>query len=186
MNTHFFFTKKLFFIMQYLCITFVLLKCGYQLSTNLISNIIDVTDNTPLKILLYSDDPFNMLTRMIKDELILNNIIIFNDSYDIKHQCPKQLIPCLEIVNVSKNYVIVSVFPDGTKAEYQIILNIQAQFFIPNQKNYRSINISVCRTFIHNYGLALSDLTQENEIINEMYQNIAQKLIQKFLIQINN
>lgn len=182
----FFINKKLLFFIKNTCIISILFACGYQLSTNLEQNKEKLIGNAQLKVLVYSYDPFNTITRAIKNQLILNNIIIFNDLCDTQHKCAEENIPSLEIINISKNHVILSIFSNGVESEYQIILKVQAQFFIPKKKQYYPVNISVSRNFIYNSKLALSNLVQEKEILNEMYQNIAYKLVQQFLIQLNN
>lgn len=186
MNIRFFYKKKFFSIINYIFFLFMISACGYQLSTNITQNEISTTNHKQLTVLLYSYDPFNAITRTIKNELILNNIIIFNNLYDIIYPYQKTILPCLDIIDVSEKHVVISVFPDGTTSEYKIILKIKAQFFIPKKENYYPVNISIYRTFIRNPELPLSNLTQDYEILNEMYQDIAQKFVQQFLMQLNN
>lgn len=179
--------KRLFFIIRYLCTMLIITQCGYQLSTNLVHNQINIDDHTPRKALLYSYDPYNTIIRMITNELLLNNICIVNNLYYIqqKPQAPC-FIPSINIINVSKHHIVVSVCPDGTPSEYQIVLKVQVQFSISTKDISHPFNINVYRTFIHNTRSALSDLIQNDEILNEMYQDIAQKLVQQFLIQLNS
>lgn len=178
--------KRFFIIIKCLAIKLILSQCGYQPSTIFSQNKTNTTDCEKLTVLLYSYDPVNIVTRTIKNELTLNNVIVFNDLYDKIQMNQKLSIPYLNIMDASKKHIIVSVFPDGITSEYKIILKLKVLFYIPKKEINYPVNTYVCRTLIHHPRQALSNLIQDNEIINEMYQEIAQKIVQQFLIQLNN
>lgn len=184
-----FYHKKLYFIIKYLFFLWTILilsRCGYQLSTNTVYTVEQFNKSIPMEIILYSYDSFNTLTRTVKNELILNKIIVSDNLQDINPIYQTKKIPYLNITNTSKQYLINSILSDGGIFEYQIILEVQTLFYIPHKNDYYPVNINTHRTFIYDSTLGLSNLTQENEMINDMYQEIAQQLTQKFLVALYN
>lgn len=186
MKIDFFLFKNRLFIINCIFTIFILSKCGYQPYTNYTTNQKYSAQNKKYSVLLYTFDPYHTIARMIKNELILNNITITNNVSNSIPLNTKTIIPCLDIYNISKNKITISVFSDGTISEYKIVLKVQARFYISNTENYHPINISIHRILIRNPGLALFNYIQDREILNEMYQDIAQKIVQQFLLQLNN
>lgn len=188
-DINFFIKRKLFFLIKIGLLFLCFIGCGCQLITDKIYNKNETTDNTPktYTILLQSYDPFHSITQLIKDELYWNHINIINKIHNNCYSNYDKLnIPYLKIIHITNNHLTVSVFPDGTECEYQIILQIQAQYSIPNKINNYPIDIQVHRSFIRNPKKDLSNLIQEKEIIEDMYRNLAQKLVQQFLIHLKN
>lgn len=180
-----FFIKKLFYLIKFICVMIICFQCGYQYPVNIIENKDNIHPKTQTTVLLYSFDPFNALTRIIRQELYWNNINVINDfSNSLSYQYLDQNIFSLKILNILKNRVVVSVFQDGTESEYQIILKIKAQYCkLINKPNCYPINIRIKRTFMREPNGILSNLVQENEILAIMYADVAQQLMQHLLIQ---
>ncbi|ADV33712.1 hypothetical protein BVAF_315 [Candidatus Blochmanniella vafra str. BVAF] len=187
-----FLEKKNYYIIfnKSICISLLLFSgCNYELattsylSTGCNANNCDTEKNKQLTIELNSFYPYNSITRYMKHELCINNINVIENIYDttIMHKNCESHKFSLNITHMSKKYITISVFPNGIKSEYQIILKIRAIFCTPPQINCYPVIVQTYRNFINNPEKALSNLIQENEILEEMYQDVARKLTRQFL-----
>lgn len=187
LNEFFIFSYKkiLFSIIQNIYILLMITGCGYQLSPNIFYNKLDNTANIKqLTISLHSYDPFHSITRSIKNELYLNCINVIEDNDHIPVALDIKNIPHLDIISISTKHIIVSVFEDGTESEYQINLRVQATYSIANKNNQHPMIVQVYRTFIRNPEENLSNTVQENEILEDMYRDAAQKIVYQFLTRL--
>lgn len=190
MKNQYFIIQKNFFctIIKYAYVIIICTRCKYQLLENNVQNINNILHETQITtVILDSNDPFNTVIRAIKQDLYLNNIHIIHKNLheNICYDNLNQNTLLLKILNISENHITISVFQNGTESEYQIILEIKAQYFhITNKNNYYPINISVRHTFIRDPNAILPNLIQENEILESMRIDAAQQLIQKLLIQL--
>lgn len=171
-----YFYKKYFFIIIFNIIIIVFFEnCSYQLYTNISKNISQKKDNDTRLVILHSYDPFGLITEAIRAELYKNKINFLdkiNNNLNTKNICMY-----LYVVSASEHHITTSVFSDGTEAGYQLILNVQINLLISNNKNYYPIDIQVHRAFIKNTKYALPNNIQENDIRKLMYQEIAEKII---------
>lgn len=144
--------------------------CGYHLR--------NTTSQVPPKmksILLNSYDPYGPLTRALRAELHLNNVMLLSGATD-KHGT----LPSLELIRSSESQVTASVLQDGKTAEYQLTLSIQAKILIPG-KDYYPIDVKIYRYFFDNPLTALAKNSERDMIRHEMHQQAAQKLVRKLM-----
>lgn len=144
--------------------------CGYHLR--------GTTTHAPTEIktmTLNSYDSYGPLTRTVRAELDLNNVILLDDTKD------NNILPALRIINSSESQVITVVLQDGNTAEYQIMLSVQAQVFIPG-KDYYPIDIKVYYSFFDNPFMTMAKDTEEDIIRQELRQQAAQQLVHKLLM----
>lgn len=148
-------------------VTLVSAGCGFHLR--------DTTKiPSELKTLhLDSYDPYGPLTRTIQDQLRSNGVMISSDAL-------RKDIPSLRIVTSSISQDTVSIFRDGVTAEYQLVLEVQAQILVPGH-DLTPISARVLRSFFSNPLTALAKDSEQNIILQEMRAQVAQQLVRKLL-----
>lgn len=130
-----------------------------------------------LKVLtLTSNDPFGPLTRAIRDQLRASDVRIEEDA-------ARQDIASLRILGATETRDTVSIFQDGTTAEYQLVLTVQAQVLLPGEDIY-PLSVTVFRTFFDNPLAALAKDAEQDIIRKEMRRQAAEQLVRK-LVTIN-
>lgn len=163
---------KILLIIIYNFIIITLLGCGYHLNKNTIKQASNQTKN----INFYSYEPYGLLSRAIFTELRLNNINIVN------HTTLKYFnIPVLHIKKILEHEQINTLLYQDKLIEYQITLILDAQLFIPKTKYY-PITITLSRSFFTNSRKILTMDNTKNIILQEMFQQLAQQLVNKLLI----
>ncbi|MGL9733891.1 MAG: LPS assembly lipoprotein LptE [Symbiopectobacterium sp.] len=130
-----------------------------------------------LKVLtLISNDPFGPLTRDIRDQLCASDIRIEEDA-------ARQDIVSLRILSSTEARDTVSIFQDGTTAEYKLVLTVQAQVLLPGEDIY-PLSVTVFRTFFDNPFAALAKDAEQDIIRKEMRRQAVEQLVRK-LVTIN-
>ncbi|TCV97968.1 LPS assembly lipoprotein LptE [Biostraticola tofi] len=124
---------------------------------------------------LNSYDQYGPLTRAVRAELRLSDVTIADDS-----DPASKTLPSLRITGSSESQSTASVFQDGKTAEYQLILNVQAQVLTPGKDLY-PIDIRVFRSFFDNPLTALAKDAEGEIIRQEMRQQAAQQLVRRLL-----
>lgn len=143
--------------------------CGFQLRG---------TTNVPyeLKTLTFNSyDPYGPLTRAVRSQLRLSDVTIVKDS-----DARGKKLPSLRITGSSEGRQTVSVFQDGKTAEYQLVLDVQAQVLTPGKDLY-PIRIRVFRSFFDNPLTALAKDNENDIIRQELREQAAQQLVRKLL-----
>ncbi|MGL9760173.1 MAG: LPS assembly lipoprotein LptE [Symbiopectobacterium sp.] len=132
-----------------------------------------------LKVLtLISNDPFGPLTKTIRDQLRASDVRIEEDA-------AHQDIASLRIIGSTEEVRdTVSIFQDGSTAEYQLVLTIQAQVLLPGEDTY-PLSVTVFRTFFNNPLTALAKDAEQDIIRKEMRRQAAGQLVRK-LVTINS
>ncbi|WP_213992825.1 LPS assembly lipoprotein LptE [Sodalis sp. dw_96] len=146
--------------------------CGYHLRG---TGAHTMVPNDLKTLTLNSYDPYGPLTRAVRSELRLNDIKIVKDS-DPK----SRLLPSLRLTGAGESQETVSVFLNGTTAEYQLVLDVQASLLTPG-KDLFPIDIRVFRSFFDNPLTALAKANEGDIIRQEMREQAAQQLVRRLL-----
>ncbi|WP_225639623.1 LPS assembly lipoprotein LptE [Candidatus Profftia sp. (ex Adelges kitamiensis)] len=152
------------------------------------------------KIMLYTTNPYSFLSRSIREQLCLHGITILECNsllYSRKNRVSMKntgivnnystttipshhfdAIPSLSIINIDDKEEIVSLFNNGKIAEYQIMLNINAQLSIHGKDIY-PLTVHIYRSFFDNPFNALAKNAEKTIMRNEMFEQAAQQLVRK-------
>ncbi|WP_413740124.1 LPS assembly lipoprotein LptE [Sodalis sp. RH14] len=129
-----------------------------------------------LKTLTFSSyDPYGPLTRAVRAQLRLSDVTI------VKDKDPRaKTLPSLRLTSSMEDRSTVSVFQDGKAAEYQLVLEVEAQVLTPG-KDIFPIRIRVFRSFFDNPLTALAKDNENDIIRQELREQAAQQLVRKLL-----
>ncbi|MEA9392265.1 LPS assembly lipoprotein LptE [Acerihabitans sp. TG2] len=143
--------------------------CGYHLrgTTSVPKELKTLTLN--------SYDPYGPLTRSVREQLRLSDVTVVKD----KDPRSKKL-PSLRITGSSEGRQTISIFRDGKTAEYQLVLEVNAQVLIPG-KDLFPITIRVFRSFFDNPLTALAKDNEGDIIRQELREQAAQQLVRKLV-----
>jgi LPS-assembly lipoprotein len=154
-------------------VVLVTTSCGYHLRGSSASNTLVPKDLQTLTLSSY--DQYGPLTRAVRQELRLNDMTIVKDS-DPK----SRNLPSLRITGATEGQETVSVFQDGTTAEYQLVLDVHAAVLTPGKDLY-PIDIRIFRSYFDNPLTALAKDNESDIIQQEMRQQAAEQLVRRML-----
>jgi len=154
-------------------VVLVTTSCGYHLRGSSASNTLVPNDLQTLTLSSY--DQYGPLTRAVRQELRLNDMTIVKDS-DPK----SRNLPSLRITGATEGQETVSVFQDGTTAEYQLVLDVHAAVLTPGKDLY-PIDIRIFRSYFDNPLTALAKDNESDIIQQEMRQQAAEQLVRRML-----
>lgn len=154
------------------------------------------------KITFDTSDPYGPLSRSIREQLRLSGItivdpkaddsktadatttssasIVDNSATTAKPADGSDKLPSLRIVGSSESKETVSIFKDGKTAEYQMVLNVNAQVLVRGHDLY-PLTVRVYRSFFDNPLTALAKDAEQEMIRQEMRDQAAQQLVRKLL-----
>jgi LPS-assembly lipoprotein len=154
------------------------------------------------KITFDTSDPYGPLSRSIREQLRLSGITIVDPKVDdskttdatttssasivdnsataAKPADGSDKLPSLRIVGSSESKETVSIFKDGKTAEYQMVLNVNAQVLVRGHDLY-PLTVRVYRSFFDNPLTALAKDAEQEMIRQEMRDQAAQQLVRKLL-----
>lgn len=154
------------------------------------------------KITFDTSDPYGPLSRSIREQLRLSGItivdpkaddsktadatttsstsIVDNSATAAKPADGSDKLPSLRIVGSSESKETVSIFKDGKTAEYQMVLNVNAQVLVRGHDLY-PLTVRVYRSFFDNPLTALAKDAEQEMIRQEMRDQAAQQLVRKLL-----
>lgn len=140
----------------------LLQSCGFQLRGNyLLSSQLQ-------NIYLSSGDQHGELTRLVKQNLLMNKVNIINN-FDPD-------IPELRILKDTLNRRTLSVFENGQVAEYELIYSVTYQLFVQNQETH-NFEIDLHRDYQDDPSLALAKSRELNLMLSEMRQEAANRIL---------
>lgn len=124
-------------------------------------------------LILDSSDPYGPLARSVRSQLRQSGVSIVDNSVS-------QDIPSMRLGGESSSRDTVSIYQNGTTAEYQMVMQASAQVMIPGKGIY-PIQAKVFRSFFDNPLTALAKDAEQDMIRQEMREQLAQQLVRKLI-----
>nr|BET44621.1 MAG: hypothetical protein ACHINZ_2930 [Candidatus Aschnera chinzeii] len=138
----------------------------------------DRKTNNVLKLLsLDTKEYFHPLIYNIKKEFYLHKINIINNKHNN--------IVILKIYDINEKINTISVFNNGNNTEKEYTITLVADIIFPNGKKYK-INLQTSRNIFVNIKSYLYTYNEQSYIQQEIYDELAIKLIEKIFFIYNN
>ncbi|MHA2940034.1 LPS assembly lipoprotein LptE [Vibrio sp. RC27] len=118
---------------------------------------------------LTSHDQYSTLTRLVKNQLKLN---------DIQLVMPAENIPNLKIRSESVSTTTISIYQNTRAAEKAITLKVSYQITTPDV-GVQTLSTSVTRSYLDNSLTALAKSVEKTMIIDEMREISASQIIRQ-------
>lgn len=143
-------------------LTLFISSCGFHLRG-------DYLMSPQLKTLhLSSADKFGELTRLVKQNLSINNVkLVPNPAKDIAQ---------LRLLKDSLNRRTLSVFPNGQVAEYELIYTVSYQLTV-SDTDVRSFEFELNRDYQDDPNIALAKSRELDLMLSEMRKEAANKIL---------
>lgn len=155
-------TSSFKYLITILLAVSIIQGCGFQLRGDyLLSSQLQ-------NIYLSSTDKHGELTRLVKQNLLMNKINVIKN-FD-------QDIPELRILKDTLDRRTLSVFENGQVAEYELIYSVRYQLFIQDQEIKR-FEIELNRDYQDDPSLALAKSRELTLMLSEMRQEAANKIL---------
>lgn len=149
-------------------------SCGWHTRSNN-HNVNTVKKNVKL----ISNDPNGPLSRAVRNQLRLNGFNIVDNTV-----LSAEAVTSLRLGEVIISKDTASVYQDGQASEYQYVMTLNASVLIPNKDLYPLIVRILKSSYSNPYG-ALKDSAAQDIFISEMYRQVAEKLVRRFVMIIN-
>lgn len=148
-----------------LTLSFILLvsSCGFHFQQQ------GFTNGQLSSINLESNDPYDNLSRAVRNQLKLNGIQISEN---------ESAVDTLRLQRVENKQDVVSVFKYGREAEKILTLTVTANLNIVGKGNY-PIKAQIARTFFDNPRAALAKNAEKEMILQQMYDQVARQILVK-------
>ncbi|WKX27459.1 LPS assembly lipoprotein LptE [Tatumella ptyseos] len=125
--------------------------------------------------ILTSDDPYGPLARAVRQQLRLSGIKLVEDS-----ATQRVNVPTLRLEGENNHRDTASVFLDGSRAEYQLVMTITGQILIPG-KGIFPLHTTVYRSYFDNSGNPLAADSEQSMISQEMRVRASEQLVRQLL-----
>ncbi|SEQ56013.1 LPS-assembly lipoprotein [Rosenbergiella nectarea] len=125
--------------------------------------------------ILTSDDPYGPLARAVRQQLRLSGIKLVEDS-----ATQRVNVPTLRLAGENNHRDTASVFLDGSRAEYQLVMTITGQILIPG-KGIFPLHTTVYRSYFDNSGNPLAADSEQDMISQEMRVRASEQLVRQLL-----
>ncbi|MGB2740563.1 MAG: LPS assembly lipoprotein LptE [Cognaticolwellia sp.] len=149
-------------LLSFSIILMLLNGCGFQLRGNYLLA-------PELQTMQFSSvDQYGELTRLVKQHLTINDVVLVQQSDDA--------IPQMRMLKDNLDRRTLSVFPNGQVAEYELIYTVRYQILIPGQevKNFR---FELNRDYQDDPDIALAKSRELSLMLREMRQEAAKKIL---------
>ena len=151
-------SKKLFALF-----TIFLTACSWQFKNNeMLPPILQTLS-------FESADQHSEVSRVLRQQLLLSNIKLVPKNSDVAH---------LRLNSATAQSNVASLFKQAREAEKILSLTMQANVSLPNKESY-PLEVTVHRTFFDDSRAALAKSSEQEAIINAMYEQASRQLIIK-------
>ncbi len=144
-------------------LSMLLSACGFHLRGDY--NVPEQLNTLPVT----SYDQYSKLTRMMKNQLRMNEIVLVS---------PAENIPNLKLVNETESSRTLSVYQNTRAAELSITLTVNYTVTIPGIGT-KSLKTSVTRSYLDNPLTALAKSVEKEMILDEMRQVTTSQIIRQ-------
>ncbi|MGL5047330.1 MAG: LPS assembly lipoprotein LptE [Shewanella sp.] len=136
--------------------------CGFKLQRSY-----QVPD--ALKLLsLSSVDEYSVLTRLVRERLLLNNIQVIDAAADV---------PVLRLITDSLERATLSLYPTGNVAEYELIYIVEFAVALPG-KEAQPFKVEIRRDYLDDPRTALAKSREMELLAREMRIQAADRILQ--------
>ncbi|WP_299001966.1 LPS assembly lipoprotein LptE [uncultured Shewanella sp.] len=137
--------------------------CGFRLQDN-------YQLPTQLETLsLTSPDQYSELTRLMKERLRLNQVNLVPSANDVAS---------LRIIKDSLDRMVLSVYPTGSVAEYDLTYTVHYAVQLPNEES-QPFTVEIHREYLDNPSAALAKSRERTLLLKEMRIQAADQIIQQ-------
>lgn len=148
-------------------------SCGWHTRGN--NHNINIVKNVSL----ISNDPNGPLSRAVRNQLRLNGFNIVDNTV-----LSAEAVTSLRLGEVIVSKDTASVYQDGQASEYQYVMTVNASVLIPDKDLY-PLTVRILKSSYSNPYGALKDSAAQDIFISEMYRQVAEKLVRRFVMMIN-
>nr|WP_244968583.1 LPS assembly lipoprotein LptE [Rosenbergiella australiborealis] len=125
--------------------------------------------------ILNSDDPYGPLARAVRQQLRLSGIKVVEDS-----AAERMNVPTLHLEGENNHRSTASIFLDGSRAEYQLVMTINGQILVPGKGIY-PLHTTVYRAYFDNSSNPLAADSEQEVIYQEMRTRASEQLVRQLL-----